>query len=182
MKRATVFLVLALFLADCAPQSMAGPLTASAPTMSPSSTLAPSSAPTTTPSIVVPSETSTPEAPTPPTAETQLSGGLDCKLLSQSVRNGAHFGPRERFDVGWKVRNNGDAAWDPNSVVFTFLGGTKMFRSQVVQLVETVPHGQTVALVADMVAPRQSGKYTTFWTLRSGTEYFCRVSLTINVP
>ncbi len=182
MRRAVVFLVLAIFLADCAPQPTPVPSTTSAPTLGPSATPAPTSALAATPSIAVPSETSTPEAPTPPTAETPLSGGFDCKLLSQSIRNGTHFGPRDRFDVGWKVRNVGESAWDPSSVVFTFLGGTKMFRSQVVQLEETVPHGQTVALVADMVAPRQSGKYTTFWTLRSGTEYFCRVSLTINVP
>ncbi len=183
MRHALVFIALALLLTACAAPSMPTSSTASAPTATPSTTPAATSSLTLTPSLIPPSETSTPEAPTAtPTSETSASGGLDCKLLSQSVRNGAHFGARERFSVGWKVRNSGDEAWDPDSVVFTYLGGTKMFRSQLVQLEGTVSHGQTVALVADMVAPKNTGKYTTFWTLRQGTQDFCHVSLTIYVP
>ncbi len=181
MRHAMAALILALSVTACAAPPMPASGTASGMTAIASTT--PTSAPTATASLVPPSETSTPEEPTSiPTSEASTSGGLDCKLISQSVRNGAHFAPRERFDVGWKVRNNGDGPWVQGSVVFTYLGGTKMFRSQVAQLETTVPHGQTTALVAEMVAPKNSGKYTTFWSLQQGTEYFCHVSLTINVP
>lgn len=84
--------------------------------------------------------------------------------------------------MGWKVTNTGTAGWYPGSVEFTFFGGDKMYQFPRTQLQTGVAPGDTVALVADMVAPKNPNKYTTFWGLRRGNDYFCRVSLSIYVP
>lgn len=103
-------------------------------------------------------------------------------MLSQSVRNGSHFGPRERFDVGWKVRNNSGTSWDPGTVYFAYFSGTKMYQAPRYDLPTSVSRGDTVALGASMLAPKSSGSYTTVWSLRSGSEDFCHVVLRIVVP
>jgi hypothetical protein len=98
------------------------------------------------------------------------------------VRNGAHFEPSARFDVGWKVKNTGTLAWEGGSVYFAYFGGSKMDRADVYALPESVPAGAKVALSASLVAPKRPGGYTTTWALRRGESRFCRVSLTIYVP
>jgi hypothetical protein len=110
------------------------------------------------------------------------SGDLECRVLTQSVRNGVHRSPNERFDVGWKVRNTGRLGWDAGTVYFAYSGGTKMDRDDVYYLPDTVSPGNTAALSASMVAPRRDGGYTTIWSLHRGADRFCRVSLTIYVP
>ena len=84
--------------------------------------------------------------------------------------------------MGWKVRNNGGAAWDPSTVTFAYFSGTKMYQAERYDLPEAVNRGHTVALGASMVAPRNAGSYITVWSLRSGNDSFCRVSLRIIVP
>ncbi len=84
--------------------------------------------------------------------------------------------------MAWQVQNTGTAPWDPDRVDFTYYGGTKMYASTPTHLAQTVASGDIVLLVADLVAPKNPGKYTTVWALRQGDEYFCQVRLTINVP
>jgi len=84
--------------------------------------------------------------------------------------------------MSWKVINRGTAGWYPGSVEFTFFGGDKMYQFPRTQLQTGVAPGDTAALVADLVAPKNPNKYRTFWGLRRGNDYFCRVSLTIYVP
>ena len=110
------------------------------------------------------------------------SGDLECRVLTQSVRNGVHFSPGESFDVGWKVRNTGRLGWDAGVVYFAYSGGRKMDRDDVYYLPGTVSPGNTAALSASMVAPRKPGGYTTIWSLHRGANRFCQVSLTIYVP
>ena len=139
--------------------------------------------PTYTPSLMPTLGTSAPESPgVTPTFGGSLPGELSCKLLSQSVKNGRHFGPKETFEVGWKVRNNGTAAWDPSTTDFTYIAGARMYAYTPAQLPESVAHGAEIALGASMIAPKSSGTHTTVWSLRRGNEYFCRVRLTIIVP
>ena len=85
--------------------------------------------------------------------------------------------------MGWKVKNIGDLAWEPGNVEFGFLGGQKMYVSpSFTSLQTTVDHLDFVFLATDMVAPKQPGKYTSFWSLRQGELYFCRMSVSIVVP
>jgi Ig-like domain from next to BRCA1 gene len=159
-------------------QTAGAVLTQTAAVASPTSTITPTSSPTGIPTVF----------PTfPPTITLTpflgaSAGDLDCSLIFQSPRNGVHFQPREHFDVGWKVRNTGRLSWDPETVYFAYLSGTKMDLSDVYHLPESVPPDGKAALSASLVAPRREGGYTTVWALRRGDTFFCRMSITINVP
>ncbi len=154
-----------------------------APSQAPAPTQTPTLAPTPTPTLLLPTETLTPEGTAAtPTSGAPAPGDLDCRLLSQSVKNGSHHAPRERFDMGWWVRNTGTVDWDAGSIDFVYSGGTKMYASPLSHLQSSVTADQKALLVADLLAPRQTGKYTTIWSLRRGQDYFCQVRLTIFVP
>jgi hypothetical protein len=155
------------------------------PSQTPLPSQTPSPAPTITPTIVLDLPTQTPTAEFPgaaPTSGAPSAGDFDCRLLSQSVKNGRHFAPRERFDMGWWVRNTGTLDWDPASIDFVYAGGTKMYASGLNHLQTSVAADARTLLVADMLAPKQTGKYTTIWSLRHGQDYFCQLRLTIYVP
>ena len=156
-----------------------------APSQTPVPSPTPSPASTITPTIVLelPTQSLTPEAPAgSPTPGAPGPGELDCRLLSQSPKNGTHFAPRDRFDMGWWVRNTGTLDWDAATVDFVFAGGSPMHTFPLTHLQKNVLADQKTLLVADMLAPKQTGKYTTIWSLRSGQNFFCQVRLTIYVP
>ncbi len=189
MKHAMIFMVLALVLAACAPRATPAPSPTSSPTVVPSSTLEPT--PTITP---VPSSTPTPTiAPTstitffyslptatvgtPPTPAPEFA----CRLVAQSVVDGTQFHPGESFSNDWNLSNIGSAPWLPGNVDFANTGGNRISKYPVVQLQQNVSPGDAISLNVDMRAPFKPGAYSTFWTLRRGNNYFCRVSLTIEV-
>ena len=150
----------------------------------PPSSPTPAATLTLTPPLVQSSDTSTPALPpATPTSGTLASNALLCKVRSQSVPNGAHFDPGAHFDMGWKVKNLGDLAWEPGNVEFGFFGGQRMYVSaSFTHLQTTVDHLEMVFLGTDMVAPKRPGSYTAFWSLRQGDTYFCRMSVRITVP
>ena len=169
--------VLALAMISCNVSTLLAP----APSLTPTPTTA---QPTFTPTAM-PSPTPLPDTPslTPTLAVTESpEEQLSCRVMSQSIKNGSHFGPREDFDMGWLVRNTGSADWDASSMEFTYFSGTKMYLFSPVHLDANVEHGEKVALSASLVAPKNSGTYRTVWALRQGTYYFCYVSIRIIVP
>ncbi len=166
---------LALMLMACVGQSAP----AATPTTELTETPQPTLAPTLTASPAAPSATPT----IPATAVTEgTSGSLDCQVQTQAIKNGRHFSPGQHFDMGWMVRNTGSASWDPNEVYFTYYGGTKMYASTPTRLQQVIASGDTVLLVADLVAPKNPAKYTTVWALKQADQFFCQVRLTIYVP
>jgi hypothetical protein len=151
------------------------------PVPSPSATLQPNPSPRPSPTLdpsITLSPTPTYVLPTQSPTATALSA-LDCRLDWQSPGSGIEFDRSEEFTVGWKLTNTGNATWSPESVQFMYLGGAQMHRDPVIQLEFSVPPGESVVVTADMKAPRNSTLYTTYWGLREGDAFFCRVSLTI---
>jgi hypothetical protein len=161
------------------PTRTATPTTSSTP--SPSATPEPTETP-----IGSPSATATPmlslmptvPLPSPFPAPTQQSR-LDCSLIWQSPGNGATYAHGEYFTVGWKVTNTGTAAWDPATVEFTYLGGARLYDYPTVYLEASVAPGQAVVLSVRMRALKKAGRYTTYWSLRQGDAFFCRLGLSI---
>ena len=198
MRNATVFLALALLATGCAAPSTPKPAPTSAgvPTLSndatstPTITAIPSDTPEPTPTRTpeptasptlpfffgLPTVTASPSAVGPPVKDFQ------CTLVSQSIPDGTYFKPREHFDVSWKISNNGTATWFPGNVDFAWFGGDKINITQTVSLQGSVAPGDAVGLDVDLVAPKVQGRYKTLWSLRRGTNYFCRVSLLLYVP
>ncbi len=176
--RAAVGLAFALILSACSALTPTSTPTA-APTATSALLATPTLSPTPTISVATPSET---PAPAPTSATPSTSDTLDCRVLNQAFKNGLHVGPGTHFDMGWRVQNTGTAAWDPGTVEFAPFAGTRMYAWAPPRLQQTVASGDIVLLVADLIAPKSSGKYTTVWALKQGDQFFCRVQLTINVP
>jgi hypothetical protein len=104
-----------------------------------------------------------------------------CQILSVNPSNGTTMKQDTDFDATWKVKNTGTKTWDQNSVDFVYDSGTDMGKRDGYDLNSSVKSGQEISLVADMIAPTKNGNYTTTWTLRVGSNEFCKMSLTINV-
>lgn len=83
--------------------------------------------------------------------------------------------------MGWNVRNIGTATWDPESVEFMYLGGARLNLEELALLDTSVAPGEDIVLSVDMKAPKNSAKYTTYWGLRQGDTFFCRLMLSIYV-
>jgi hypothetical protein len=66
-------------------------------------------------------------------------------------------------------------------VDFVYMGGAKLYDYPLVHLEKSVAPDQTVVLSVAMRAPRNSTLYTTHWSLRQGSTYFCGLSLSIYV-
>lgn len=201
MRKVLFFVSLALSLVACvapfapaaAPKSTAisSPSKTAArtrkPTRSPVPTVLfalPSSTPTPTVLLASPSSTPTPTVlralPSLTLAPTALSE-LACRLMWQSPSNGIAYDPDDKFSAGWMVQNIGTATWDAGSAEFTYLGGAKLHNDELFPLQTSVTPGQTIVLSVPMKAPRNSTKYTTYWGLRRGDTFFCRLKLTIYV-
>jgi hypothetical protein len=104
-----------------------------------------------------------------------------CQIISVSPANGTSMGARNDFDTTWRVKNTGQKTWDRNSVDFIYDSGTEMHKVGGYDLSANVKSGDQIDLGVDMVAPKNSGNYTTTWTLRVGGDDFCKMSITINV-
>jgi hypothetical protein len=91
------------------------------------------------------------------------------------------YDPGEKFGAGWNVQNIGTATWDPASFRFVYLGGYKLSRNDQVSVPTTVPAGGTAIFSVPMKAPYAPGTYTTHWGLRSGDNFFCKLTVTIVV-
>jgi hypothetical protein len=104
-----------------------------------------------------------------------------CQVTRVSPANGSSFNPRDDFDAIWTVRNNGQRNWDRNSIDFIYVSGAKIHKVSGYDLDENVRAGNSTELGVDMQAPKDSGTYTTTWTLRTGDREFCTLTLTIVV-
>jgi len=104
-----------------------------------------------------------------------------CTVVSVTPANGTVFASRTDFDAKWKVKNTGRKDWENNSVDYIYLTGDKFHKVAGYDLGKTVKIGETTELIAAMLAPKNTGTYTTNWTLQVGAESFCTLSLTIVV-
>ncbi len=177
MRKAILIVVLVMLLPACNAPLVAQPGTPTPiPSIPPQLTLTPT--PTLAP--VTPSATAIPEVTMTATAA-PTGPELRCKVLSQSLKNGSKFAPKERFDISWQIQNTGTATWEPGVVMLAYAGGTKMYGSQPVQLKHSSPPKDIIALSADMMAPQTPNDYNMIWALRRGTEFFCQINVVIRV-
>jgi len=109
------------------------------------------------------------------------SDNFACRITRVSPANGTRFNPRDDFDAIWTVTNIGQKNWDRNSVDYIFSSGDKLHKVSGYDLSKNVRAGDSLDLGVDMQAPKNSGTYTTTWTMRSGDKKFCTMTLTIVV-
>jgi len=109
------------------------------------------------------------------------SKNYSCQVISVDPPNGTTFDPRTDFDAVWRVRNNGQKAWDRHSVDYTYLSGAELHKVVGYDLTTNVNVGEATNITVAMRAPKDPGTYTTRWTLRAGAVTFCTLELTIVV-
>ncbi len=178
MRKIILSVVLVVLLTACNAPFVAQPATQTPiPTVTPQPTLTPE--PTLIP-ITLPT-TAAVRATFTASAADSTRPELDCKVLSQSLKNGAKFTPRERFDISWMIQNTGSATWEPGVVELAYAGGNKLYHYQPIQLTHSSPPGDIMTLSADMIAPQTRNDYSMVWALRRGDEYFCRMYVSIRV-
>jgi Ig-like domain from next to BRCA1 gene len=109
------------------------------------------------------------------------SDNYACQVTSHRPANGTNFNPRDDFDAVWTVKNIGQKNWDRNSVDYIYSSGAKIHKISGYDMSSNVKVGESIDLGVDMQAPKDSGTYTTTWTMRAGDKTFCPMTLTIVV-
>ena len=159
---------------------------ASIPSFTPSPTITPTVVtetplPTATSTIIFVLSTPTPLVLPTSTSAGSSSQNYSCQITRVSPANGSTFDPRDDFDAVWTVRNNGQKDWDRNSVDYIYSSGDKIHKVSGYDLDDNVRTGNSIDLGVDMQAPKNSGNYSTTWTMRAGNKTFCTLTLSIRV-
>lgn len=153
------------------------------PTLTPTLTPIPTQTASITPSptatflFILATTTRAPKTSTPGPASRDFA----CSLTDQVPGDDAVMSKNQNFSVSWTVQNTGGAAWDSNSVDFIYSSGTKLSPLKAVDLPKSVAAGDSITLKVTMQAPNSPDSYKTVWTLRSGKDTFCRLSISIIV-
>jgi hypothetical protein len=105
------------------------------------------------------------------TASPPAAGGTDKAefVTDVTVPDGTVFKPGESFVKTWRLKNTGTATWTPAYSV-VFVSGNQMGGAPSTPLPNNVPPGQTVDISVNMVAPKDSGNYFSFWMLRNPSQ------------
>jgi hypothetical protein len=164
------------------PSTLTPSVTPTRPTETPSPTF------TSTVIFIFPSPTFT-FTPLPTSTSTNASLGSSgsssdnyaCEVTRVTPPNGSTFDPRDDFDVFWTVRNIGQQRWDRSDVDYVYSSGAKIHKVSGYDLEENVRVGNSIELGVDMVAPKDSGTYSTVWIMRVGNREFCPLRFTIVV-
>lgn len=159
----------------------------------PSLTPTPTLTPTQNTETPLPTATSTVifilSSPTPlviPTFTSSSGSGTSsdnyaCRITKVSPANGTRFNPRDDFDAIWTVKNIGQKRWDRTSIDYIYSSGDKIHKVSGYDMSSNVKVGESIDLGVDMQAPKNSGTYSTTWTMRAGDKTFCPMTLTIVV-
>ncbi|MCZ2128113.1 MAG: hypothetical protein LC099_10115 [Anaerolineales bacterium] len=119
---------------------------------------------------------------TPLPTETKLlrsNDDLACQVLSAEPTE--TLKPSQKFTAKWTLANIGRSAWDANSADYLYIDGYRLHIQDGYDFPANVSPGNTVELRVGMQAPPSPGKYSTFWVIRMGKTYFCKMQLDINV-
>ena len=103
-----------------------------------------------------------------------------CETLDSPV-DGTYYSPRLEFKVRWRLKNVGHKEWVNGIVDFSYDTGDKFYKVREYSLGDDIKPGQVVEIFVELRAPKDSGTYTAYWSLRLDTYKFCRVAFTIKV-
>ena len=118
--------------------------------------------------------------PTSTSPFTSSSAGSDCELVGLTPYR-PRLNPGESFDTTWTFKNTGDKPWLDNNTDFVHSGGTDMHKKDAYDLPYSVPPNGEIAITVSMVAPKNSGSYTTTWSIKIKKETICKASTEITV-
>ena len=130
-----------------------------------------------TPTILLPTNTSAPEATAtatlPVLAQITNSSGTPEALCDSlefvadvNVPDNTPMTPGQDFIKTWKVKNNGSCEWGPGYVL-AYAEYTDKMSGQFVALTDVVLPGEEVDVSVQFKAPTQAGTYLSAWQMRN---------------
>jgi hypothetical protein len=101
-----------------------------------------------------------------PTA-TRRAGPDQAQFISQSPTDGHVFHPSEDFDGVWTFKNVGTSTWNTHFYyrVAEKSRGLGIAKANIYYLGKDVKPGESISLIADMVAPSTAGRYVVYMEL-----------------
>ena len=118
--------------------------------------------------------------PTLPAATSTPTSQASCQVLS--VTPTLSMAVNTDFDGVWEVKNISTKVWDNHEIDFRYQSGDKFYKyTGIYDLPKLVNPGDTVKLIADMIAPNKAGTYTTTFVLVGDHGVVCSLPLTIIV-
>lgn len=132
-----------------------------------------------TPSLVEPTMTSTPIIvviePTPCAPDAAY-------VTDVTIPDHTLIAPGGRFDKTWRIRNNGECAWQPG-VRLQFIAGSKLNGADHLPVAPVAPN-TTMDVTVSLQAPESPGTYTGVWQLADseGILFGQRLTVVIEVP
>jgi len=111
---------------------------------------------------VTPIPSATPVTPTP----SQIAGSCNRATFVKdiTVSDGTVFLPGSQFTKIWRLKNTGACNWD-NKVALIYIGGDYMGSPKTYPINSLISPGESVDISVALVAPENSGKYTSRWML-----------------
>jgi alkaline phosphatase len=111
-----------------------------------------------------------------------LTKGFSCKVLATDPPLDSNKSAGRSFNAHWTIQNDGTELWDSANTDYSYASGTKMYvGDRGRDLDVSIASGETLEIIIEMKAPKASGVYTTVWQLHSGQEFFCPMTIRINV-
>jgi len=104
-----------------------------------------------------------------------------CEVREVDPLKGAILVARQDFTATWLVKNIGRNDWYRVNMDYVYTGGDKLHKVESYSIPKGVDSGKQVYLPVEMETPKNSGLYTTRWSLVVDNHYFCPMTLTIVV-
>jgi hypothetical protein len=139
----------------------------------PTATLGPTPTPTyiyysATPGTIIPTGT----LPTPTVNSASLAVGCNNLAFVRDVNipSGTVFEINQAFTKTWKVENTGTCDWKPLYILVSAGGDT--LDGETMRIQKSVQVGSWSELSVELNAPKEPGKYTSYWRLSDGQNMF----------
>jgi hypothetical protein len=108
------------------------------------------------------------------------------EISGQSPADSAVFAPGTRFDMNWTIKNTGTETWTEQYSIEFFIGdriGGGRYTITKYNFKKAVAPGESITLIVDMQAPAVAGEYFSWWKLKNEIgANFGDVDVTIVVP
>jgi hypothetical protein len=85
------------------------------------------------------------------------------------------------FTATWVLLNIGTEGWESANADIRYLSGDKLYISGALDLEGDVPSGGQIEIKVPMKAPGNAGTYATTWVIKTKTDEYCRMSISITV-
>ncbi len=111
---------------------------------------------------------------------TPTPGPYQCQVTNQSIPYGMKMSPGNEFDGRWTVKNTGTKDWNAGTADFAYISGAKMQkRGDAFDIDAGLDTGDSMDLIVDMVAPRDTGFYHADWAVRMDGTVMCYLAVDI---